>query len=167
MRKFFAKYVKACLNCLYYKFASGRKPGLLRPIKKVSVPFHTIQLDHVGPFIKCKRNNTQVMAMIDGFIKFCVLEPVRNTTTKWVIKALEQVLGIFIMPTKIISDRGTCFTSHRFDAFCQEYRIKHILNAVATPRANGQVDRLNSTVLSSLAATSAGAPEDRWVLKKV
>ena len=40
---------------------------------------------------------------------------------------------------------------------------------MATPRANGQVERLNSTVLSSLATTSAGAQEDRWddYLKKV
>ena len=88
MRKFVSKYAKACLNCLYYKTASGRKPGLLHPIEKVAVPFHTIHLDHVGPFVKSKRKNTQVLAMIDVFTKFCVLEPVRNTKTKWVIKTL-------------------------------------------------------------------------------
>ena len=43
------------------------------------------------------------------------------------------------------------------------------MNAVATPRANGQCERMNRTVLNSLAATLAGAPEDTWDenLKKV
>ena len=44
MRKLIAKYVKACLNCLYYKSASGREPGLLHPIEKITVPFHSIHL---------------------------------------------------------------------------------------------------------------------------
>nr|XP_033333276.1 uncharacterized protein LOC117224434 [Megalopta genalis] len=40
--------------------------------------------------------------------------------------------------------------------------MKHVLNAVATPRANGQCERLNRTLLSSLAATCAGEAEDKW-----
>ncbi|XP_043468341.1 uncharacterized protein LOC122502386 [Leptopilina heterotoma] len=51
----------------------------------------------------------------------------------------------------------------------KEYGIKHVLNATATPRANGQVERVNSTVVSALAASGAGAEEDDWDLfaKKV
>ena len=126
-------------------------------------------MDHVGPFVKSKRKNSYILALIDGFTKFCIIEPVKETRTKWVIKTLLQVFGIFGVPIRIISDRGSCFTSHCFSKFCQEYGIKHVLNAVATPRANGQVERLNLTILNSLAATSAGAPEDKWddYVKKV
>lgn len=40
---------------------------------------------------------------------------------------------------------------------------------MATLRANGQCERMNRTVLNSLATTSAGAPEDEWdgFVKKV
>lgn len=150
------------MNCLYYKSSSGRKRGLLHPIEKVAIPFHTLHLDHVGPFVRSKGKNTQILVMVDGFTKFCILEPVRDTKTKWVIKALEQLFSLFGVPSRIISDRGTAFTSHRFGAFVRESGVKHILNAVATPRANGQCERVNRTLLSSLAATSAGAPEDEW-----
>ena len=169
MRKFVAKYVKACLNCLYYKNPSGRKPGLLHPIDKVAIPFHTLHLDHLGPFITSKKKNTQILVVVDGFTKFCTIEPVRDTKAKWVLKTLDQMFAVFGVPTRIISDRGTAFTSHMFSAFCQEHGIKHILNAVATPRANGQCERMNRTILGSLAATSAGCPEDEWDkhLKKV
>ena len=138
MRKFVTKYVRACLNCLYYKSTSGRKPGFLHPIEKVAIPFHTLHLDHLDPFIWTKRRNTQILTIVDGFTKFCVLEPVRDTRTKWVIQALDQLFALFGVPTRIITDRGSCFTLHRFAAFCGEYGIKHILNAVATPRAHGQ-----------------------------
>ncbi|CAH2086559.1 unnamed protein product [Euphydryas editha] len=36
------------------------------------------------------------------------------------------------------------------------------MNAVATPRANGQVERYNRTVLSSLTACNLNKPEDLW-----
>ena len=162
MRRFVSKYVKACLNCLYYKSTSGRKPGFLHPIEKVSIPFHTLHLDHVGPFIRTRNKNTQILTIIDGFTNFCILEPVHSTKTGGVIKALDQLFTLFGVPTRIITDKGTAFTSHTFQAFCQEYGIKHIQNAVATPRANGQCERLNRTVLNSLAATCAGESEDSW-----
>ena len=85
MRRFVSKYVKACFNCLYYKSTSGKKPGFLDPIEKVSIPFHTLHLDHVGPFIRTRNRNTQILTIIDGFTKFCILEPVHSTKTKGVI----------------------------------------------------------------------------------
>lgn len=162
MTKFVSKYVKSCLNCLYYKNTSGRKPGFLHPIEKISIPFHTIHLDHVGPFIRSNKNNTQILTIVEAFTKFCILKPVRNTSVKGVLKALDQLIAIFGVPTRIISDRGSAFTSHSFKGFCEEYGTKHVLNAVATPRANGQCERMNRTVLDSLAATCAGGTEETW-----
>lgn len=162
MRHFVSKYVKACLNCLYYKSKSGRKPGFLHPIDKIAIPFHTLHLDHVGPFVRSIQKNTQILTIVDGFTKFCILEPVQSTKTKHVIKALGQLFSLFGVPTRIITDRGTAFTSHSFTAFCQDLGIKHILNAVATPRANGQCERLNRTLLNSLSTTCGGESEDSW-----
>lgn len=38
--------------------------------------------------------------------------------------------------------------------------MRHVLNAVATPRANGQCERFNRTILSSLAAMTGGVEDD-------
>jgi len=97
------------------------------------------------------------------------LEPVRSTSAKGVVKALNQLFAIFGVPTRIISDRGSAFSFHMFKAFCLEYGVKHVLNAVATPRANGQCEWMNYIVLNSLAATCVGQPENRWdeCVKKV
>lgn len=162
MRRYVQKYVAACLNCLYYKMPSGRRPGLLHPIDKITVPFHTLHIDHLGPFIKSKKGNTQLIVIVDGFTKFSIIEPVRNTKSKYVIKALNYLMDIFGVPIRLISDRGTAFTSHSFKTFCTENGIKHILNAVATPRANGQCERYNRTILASLAALNGDREDDNW-----
>lgn len=162
MRRFVKKYVSACLNCLYYKSKTGKKPGFLNSIEKVAIPFHTLHLDHVGPFIRTRGGNTEILTIIDGFTKFCVIEPVKNTKAKHVIKSLVQLFVIFGVPTRIISDQGAAFTSSSFKSFCLSYGIKHVLNAVATPRANGQCERSNRTILSALAATCGGTEGDTW-----
>uniref|UniRef100_V5GUH8 Integrase catalytic domain-containing protein n=1 Tax=Anoplophora glabripennis TaxID=217634 RepID=V5GUH8_ANOGL len=120
--------------------------------KKITVPYHTMHNDHLGPFIKSKKGNTQLLVMVDGFTKFTILEPVRNTKTKHVVKCMQVIIDIFGVPMRIISDRGTTFMSHRFRQFCLDLGIKHIQNAVATPRANRQCERVNCTVLGALAA---------------
>jgi len=50
MRRFITKYVNACLSCAYYKNTTGKKQCKLNNIEKIPVPFHTVHVDHVGPF---------------------------------------------------------------------------------------------------------------------
>lgn len=77
-----------------------------------------------------------------------------------VISALQEIFTIFGNPVNIISDLGTAFTSAAFGQFCKELGIKHIKNPVATPRTNGQVERVNRTVLDSLLAITL--EQNRW-----
>lgn len=150
MTNFVKKYVAACLNCMYMKSLSGRKPGFLHPIPKVTIPFETIHIDHLGPFVKSKHKNCYILVIVDAFTKFVFLEPVKTTKVKYVLKALDNFLFLFGTPNRIISDRGSAFTSTKMTNFCDKYRIKHVKNAVATPRANGQCERYNLTILNSL-----------------
>lgn len=163
MTSFVKKYVAACLNCLYMKSMSGRKAGFMHPIPKVNVPFDTIHLDHLGPFVKSKHKNSYILVIVDAFTKFVFLEAVKSTKVKYVLKTLDNFVFLFGAPNKIISDRGSAFTSKKMGEYCSNFGIKHILNAVATPRANGQCERYNLTVLNSLRCYSANDDrEDLW-----
>ncbi|XP_037928732.1 uncharacterized protein LOC119663136 [Teleopsis dalmanni] len=64
------------------------------------------------------------------------------------------------MPTKIITDRGTAFTAKDFERFCTRNHIRHIKNAVRTPRANAHAERTNRTILSMLLPTNT--VDKRW-----
>lgn len=163
LRKFVKKYVKSCIQCAYNNDNNSRqKTGLLHPIEKVSVPFHTVHIDHLGPFVKSKNRNAYILTVVDGFTKYVFIRPVKDTKTKTALKVLQSIFYDFGLPNRIISDRGTAFTSSAFKDFCDNHGIKHVLNAVACPRANGQVERYNRTILNSLAKHIDGNDERNW-----
>lgn len=163
LRRFVKKYVDACIECAYNKDnASRQKTGHLFPIEKISVPFHTIHIDHLGPFVKSKTGNTHILTIVDGFTKYVFVRAVKDTKTKSTIKVLQSIFYDFGIPARIISDRGTSFTSTAFKDFCSENGIKHVLNAVACPRANGQAERYNQIVLNSLATQNCNSHERDW-----
>lgn len=162
MNRFIKKYVKACINCAYNKELAGKKSGHLHPIPKISAIFHTIHIDHLGPFIKSKRGNCYILGVIDAFSKFIFIKGVKNTKSKSTIKVLEEIFSVFGQPQVIISDQGTSFTSSEFKNFTGSIGTKHVCNAVATPRANGQIERYNRTILNSLAAMNHGRDEKDW-----
>lgn len=162
MNRFIKKYVTACINCAYNKEMFGKKSGYLHPIPKVNAIFHTIHMDHLGPFVKSKRGNSYILGVIDGFSKFIFIRAVKNTRSKTTIKMLEEIFATFGSPKIIISDQGTTFTSGDFKNFIISIGAKHVLNSVATPRANGQIERYNRTILNSLAAMNHGLDEKDW-----
>jgi len=49
-----------------------------------------------------------------------------------------------------VSDRGSAFTSNAFKEFLTEARVDLVLVATATPRGNGQVERVNRCITAIL-----------------
>lgn len=128
----------------------GHKEGLLHPIEKIPVPFDTIHVDHLGPFVRSTLQNEHIIVLVDGFTKYVVLKAVRSTKTKPVIQMLSDVFATFGKPRRIITDRGTAYTSKDFEEFCAQLGVTHVKVAVGTPRANGQVERENRNILHSV-----------------
>lgn len=162
MARFARKYVRACIPCAYAKEPSGKKQGLLHPIPKPSTPFECIHIDHLGPFVRSKTGNTYILGIIDSFSKFIILRAVRNTKSRTSIQVMRDFIGLFGSPKVVISDRGTSFTSAEFKKFMDSHQIKHVKNAVATPRANGQIERYNRSILSSLTALNIDKDDRNW-----
>ncbi|CAK1600066.1 unnamed protein product [Parnassius mnemosyne] len=162
MRRFVKKYVTSCLECAHHKAPGGKREGELHTINKVSIPFHTVHADHLGPFVKSKKGNSYLLVLIDGFTKYINITPVKNTKSVTSIQVIKNHISYFGLPTRLITDKGTSFTSKIFQDFIMSYGIKHITNAVATPRANGQVERFNRTILDALSASGHGKDDKSW-----
>lgn len=160
MKDYVPKYIACCVRCICSKKSSDKKEFLLHPIENTPTPFHTLHIDHLGPLPKTRKGNLHFLVTVDAFTKFVILKPTKSTKTAPVISALQEIFTIFGSPVNIISDQGTAFTSAAFGQFCKRLVIKHIKNAVATPRANGQVERVNRTLLNSLLATTL--EQSRW-----
>lgn len=154
MRESVTKYVNRCLNCLYYKTPTGKLPGFLHPLDKGTKPFQCVHIDHLGPFVTTYAKNKYVIGLIDGFSKYVVLKAVKDTGTIAVIKFLKEFIACFGKPLKIVSDRGTAFTSEKFEKFCQSLEIQHVKTASHTPRANGQIERVNKIITTCLGTST-------------
>ncbi|KAL0895777.1 hypothetical protein ABMA27_011827 [Loxostege sticticalis] len=162
MRRFVKKYVQSCLECAHHKIPGGKREGELHAIEKISVPFHTVHVDHLGPFVKSKRGNSYLLVIVDGFTKYVNITAVKDTKSQSSIRVIKEHMSHFGVPTRLISDKGTSFTSKVFKDFTSSYGIKHIINAVATPRANGQVERFNRTILDALSTSAHNKDDKSW-----
>ncbi|GJQ73143.1 hypothetical protein Trydic_g1770 [Trypoxylus dichotomus] len=166
MGRFVCKYVTAYLNYGFGKSEYGRAEGYLHPVRKVAIPFGMVHIDHVGPF-------SYILVLVDAFTKFTLAKPTRILGSAEAIIKLREVFSEYGYPRRIISDRGLAFTSKAFASFVADHGVKHLLNAIATPRANGQCKRQNRTIVDALTAgvqheTEWGQkfPEVIWGMKQ-
>ena len=154
MGRFLRKYVGACMHCAFGKGGYGRREGLLHPLAKPSIPFDTVHVDHLGPFAKSTRGNSYILMVVDGFTKSTVARATRSLRSSEAVEKLREIFGEFGYPRRLISDRGLAFTSKAFAEFLVGRGVKHVHNAVATPRANGQVERQNRTIIEAIGAST-------------
>lgn len=156
------KYIKNCINCIYFKNKGGPKEGGLHPLPKFAQPFHTLHMDHLGPFVTTKRKNKYLLVIVDAFTKFVFIFAVKSTASTEVIKELEHLSKMFGNPRRIITDAGTSFTSKEFSNYCNNKNIRAHTVATGMPRSNGQAEIFNKTILNAIRTLGANTDDDCW-----
>lgn len=87
---------------------------------------------------------------------------VNSTSTKEVCASLDKYTEYFSRPRRIVSDRGSCFTSYEFKQYLLDNNIEHVANATCSPQANGQVERINRILKSVLSKISEPVRHSDW-----
>lgn len=146
--------VRSCGICSLSKPAQNAKFGLLssevaeRPLEKVFI-------DYVGPFPRSRSGNKFLLVAVDAFSKFCFLMPLRAATAKLTIRALQtHVIQHFGVPSTIVSDNGSQFTSGEFHRFCKGNGIQHVTTSPYYPQPS-HCERFNRNLRSALIAFHA------------
>lgn len=67
----------------------------------------------------------------------------------------------YFWATRLISDRGSAFTSSLFKDYCRAENINHILTTTGVPRGNGQVERINGVIVPALTKLAIRDPT-KW-----
>lgn len=127
---------------------------------KGEIPLDTYHIDHLGPLPSTRKSYNHILVVIDAFSKFTWLYATKSTGTAEVLTHLRKQSIIFGNPRRIISDRGTAFTSKDFAEYCKMEGIDHSLIVAGVPRGNGQVERVNRTLIPLLSKLSAPQPSD-------
>ncbi len=120
-------YVKSFHFCQTFKSLVGLPVGKLQPISPPREMFHTLGIDHLGPFKPTIRGNRHLIVCIDYLSRWMEARPMASTGVVEVLPFLEEALILHHgTPTRIISGKGPCFTSFAFSAYCDKWNIKHV-----------------------------------------
>ncbi|GFV79637.1 hypothetical protein TNCV_1724621 [Trichonephila clavipes] len=125
------KYISNCVTCILKNKKSGKQEGFLHPLVKDDIPLNTYHIDHLGPLATSSNKKLDI----------------QKTT--------------FGNPRFLITDRGTTFTSDEFHTYCSEQKITLHHITTGLPRANGQVERINRTIIPVLSKMSEDDPT-KW-----
>lgn len=148
-------YMKNCIKFILHSAPQRPSEHSLYSIPKKPLPFDTLHIDHFGPLPSVTSKQKHLLVVVDAFTKFVKLYPATSTSTKEVCRALEKYIEFY-------SQRGTCFTSSEFSDFIELNNIQHIKNSVASPQANGQVERINRILKNMLGKLTEPLQHSDW-----
>lgn len=143
------KVNRNCVACILAERKQGKQEGYLNTLEKGELPLDTYHIDHRGLLPSTRKNYKYIFPVI-AFTKFVWLYATKTTNAAEVINKLKKQSATFGNPQRIISDRGTAFTSKEFTEYCAEENISHILTTTRVPRANEQIERVNRVLITSL-----------------
>ncbi|GFX34356.1 transposon Tf2-6 polyprotein [Trichonephila clavipes] len=112
-----------CVPCILSSRKAGKQEGFLHPIPKGDQPLDCYHCDFLGPLPSTKKCYKHLFTVIDSFSKFVWIYPVKSTSTKDALDKLILQQTIFGNPSKIITDKGSAFTSTEFQNFVRKNQL--------------------------------------------
>jgi transposase InsO family protein len=113
-------------------------------------PFAVWGVDILGPFPRAVGGYWFLFVAIDKFNKWPEATLVVNITQGADVAFLKSIVYRFGVPSRIIMDNKTQFTSRIFEEYCEDIGTQLRFASVAHPRSNGQVERENAEILRGL-----------------
>lgn len=162
MRNYVRRHINACVECLFAKRKHGKQAGELHPIPAGKRPFEIVHIDHLGPIVTSSRKNKYILALNCNLTKFCQFYAVKDTKSSTTVRKVEEFVHRFGAPNRIVTDRGTSFTAENFKHYCESHGIKLTLNSSRHAQANGQIQRLNQTILPALQSSITDTEGRYW-----
>ena len=152
-------YIQKKCRCVTNKAPNVQERAPLVPIEATH-PFQMVSIDYLK-LDPCKGKFEYVLMVTDHYTRFCQMYATRNKSSK---SAAEKIFNEFILqfgyPEKLHHDMGPEFNSK---LFAELHRLTGIRPSNTTPyhpAGDGQVERLNRTVVNMLKALPEKAKKD-------
>jgi hypothetical protein len=136
-----ARFISKCVSCQKYKNYNSRAA----PLKVTTIPancFDEISLDVVGPLPNSSDGNRYALCVQDRLSRWVQFSPMTNAGSEMTCRTfLREWVTVFGPPKRLITDRGTNFTSVYFDELAKFLGTKPTQTVAYRPQANGQNER--------------------------
>ena len=138
---------KKCRECFGCQMVSKHVPP--PPIKPTRLPeraWQEIAVDLLGPL----PTGEHLLVVVDYFSRWMEVDVLRSTTSAAVIKCLDNHFARYGIPAGLRTDNGSNLVSEEMEKYLEEMGIVHHYNTPLWPRANGEVERQNRSLLKAM-----------------
>nr|VZI35411.1 unnamed protein product [Spirometra erinaceieuropaei] len=131
-------FVRSCGPC----GREAKNPPKVPPVPwpEVTRPWSRVHMDFAGPFF-----NRMFLIVVDAWSKWLEVFDVSAATADITARKTEELIARYGIPTEIVTDNGTQFTSSIFQQLCQKWGIRHVTSPPFHPQSNGQAERFVDT----------------------
>jgi hypothetical protein len=158
MKRDTASWVKTCLQCQRSKVQRHTKT----PIGTFSQPdarFSHVHLDIVGPLTH-SNGKEYLLTMVDRFTRWPEAVAISDISAETCARAfITTWMSRFGAPARIVTDRGTQFTSALFRTLTELIGTHHIQTTAYHPQSNGTVERFHRSLKAALMCHQASWSE--------
>ncbi|CEH19115.1 dna rna polymerases superfamily protein [Ceraceosorus bombacis] len=157
------EYVISCASCQRNKASNQQLAGQLQPLAIPPHRWHTVSIDFTGPFPTDANGNNTLMVIVDKLTKRAHFVATKSTATAVDIAKLffREVVRLHGMPSVIVSDRDTRFTSLFWTALCKGMGTKLAMSTAFHPQTDGQTECLNR-VIKEMIRHYISYRQDNW-----
>uniref|UniRef100_A0A8C7YG30 Integrase catalytic domain-containing protein n=1 Tax=Oryzias sinensis TaxID=183150 RepID=A0A8C7YG30_9TELE len=152
-------FVSSCPICASVKTPRTPPAGLLQPLPVPSRPWSHIAMDFITGLPNSK-GKTVIMTVVDRFSKLAHAVPLQGlpSAKEMAVLVSKHVFRLHGLPQNIVSDCGPQFIASFWREFCKLLGVKVSLSSGFHPQTNGQVERFNQDLETTLRALCSKNP---------
>jgi hypothetical protein len=145
MKREIAEYVARCDSCQRIKAEHQRPADLLQSLQIPQWKWDEIGMDFIVDLPRTRAGFDSIWVVVDRLTKTVHFIPVKTTYNSAVFAELymSQIVCLHGIPKKIVSDRGTQFTSHFWQQLHDALGTHLKFSSAYHPQTDGQTERTN------------------------
>ena len=150
-------HIQNCAICIQSKPAKPEhiKTPLQELMSITNTPEELMQIDLLGKFTPPSGGYNYILTAIDVFSRYLFAVPIRHASTTEIVDALTSIFARHAyLPTKIITDKGTAFTSNQMTDLMQSLNITVKHATIKHAQSIGMVERSHSNIKRILKCNS-------------
>nr|AAM93447.1 putative polyprotein [Oryza sativa Japonica Group]ABB46993.1 retrotransposon protein, putative, Ty3-gypsy subclass [Oryza sativa Japonica Group] len=154
MKREIAEFVALCDVYQRVKAEHQRPAGLLQPLQVPEWKWDEIGMDFITGLPKTQGGYDSIWVIVDRLTKVARFIPVKTTYggNKLAELYFARIVSLHGIPKKIVSDRGSQFTSHFWKKLQEELGTRLNFSTAYHPQTDGQTERLNQILEDMLRA---------------
>jgi hypothetical protein len=149
-----ATHVALCDVCQRVKAEHQRPAGFLQPLKVPEWKWEEISMDFIVGLPRTQDGYDSIWVIVDMLTKVAHFIPMKTTYSRAQLVELYMSRIVFLhgVPKKIVSDRGTHFTSRFWKRLHESMDTKLNFSSAYHPQTDGQTERTNQVLEDMLRA---------------